>query len=299
MSHDPAVVTDHLTKRYGAARGIEDVSLRVEAGEIFGFLGPNGAGKTTTVRTLLDFIRPTSGRATVLGMDSHADSVEIHRVVGYLPGEFAPYEHLTGRQYLAYFARLRGDVDTDVVDKLAERLSSDLTARISSVSHGNRQKLGLIQAFMHRPRLLVLDEPTLGLDPIVQQEFHAMLFEARAGGTSAFLSSHTLPEVERLCDRVGIIREGRLIAVEDVGELKAKALRTLELHFRRPVPREAFERLPGVRDLELHGDSVRLTLTGGMDAVVKTAARFEVVDVVSHEPGLEEIFLAFYGGNGR
>jgi beta-exotoxin I transport system ATP-binding protein len=295
MNGDGVVVTEHLTKSYGASRGIIDVSMTIEAGEVFGFLGPNGAGKTTTIRTLLDFIRPTSGRAAVLGMGTRASSVEIHRAVGYLPGEFAPYEHLTGREYLSFFAALRGGVDQGIVDTLAERLQSDLSAKISSLSHGNKQKLGLIQAFMHQPKLLILDEPTQGLDPIMQQRFQSLVLDARAAGQTVFLSSHDLQEVERVCDRVGIIREGRLITVEDVGSLKARAVRMLEFHFASPVPADAFTGLPDVHDVEVHGDVMRCTVAGAMDPVVKVAARFEVVDLTSHEPSLEDIFLTFYG----
>jgi ABC-2 type transport system ATP-binding protein len=299
MNTDGVIVTEHLTKSYGTSRGIVDVSMTIGAGEVFGFLGPNGAGKTTTIRTLLDFIRPTSGGATVLGLDTRSASVEIHRRVGYLPGEFATYEHMTGGDYLAYFAALRGGVDQHLVDMLAERLESDLSARIASLSHGNKQKLGLIQAFMHRPTLLILDEPTSGLDPIMQQRFQSLVLDARAAGQTVFLSSHDLPEVERVCDRVGIIREGRLITVEDVGSLKARAVRMLELHFASPVPADAFTGLAGVRDVQVHGDVVRCTVAGAMDAVVKAAARFEVVDLSSHEPSLEDIFMTFYGSGSE
>ncbi len=295
---EPIIATERLTKSYGSSRGIVELSFTVEPGEIFGFLGPNGAGKTTTIRTFLDFIRPTSGRATVLGLDPHRDCVAIHGKVGYLPGEFSLYEHMTGRGYFAYMAKLRGGVNGGDIDKLAERLGADVSVKIASLSHGNKQKLALIQAFMHRPPLLILDEPTQGLDPLIQQEFHALLLEARAAGQTVFLSSHALREVERVCDRVGIIREGRLIAVEDVGAMKAKALRTLEFHFARPVPRDAFEGLPGVHHLEVHGDIVSCTVAGPLDAVVKAAARFEVIDVASHEPSLEDIFLKFYGREG-
>lgn len=292
---DVAIATERLTKSYGSARGIVDLSLDVTAREIFGFLGPNGAGKTTTIRTVLDIIRPTSGRARILGMDSHARAVEIHRHVGYLPGEFVAYEHMTGWEYLRYLARLRGGVDRSDTVAIAERLDSDLSRRIGSLSHGNKQKLGLIQALHHHPRVLVLDEPTQGLDPLVQREFHRLIFEHRDEGATVFISSHVLPEIERLCDRVGLIRGGRLIAVEDVGDMRAKALRTLELHFDGPAPKEAFESLPGVRDIEAHGDSLRFTVHGELDRVIKTAARYRVVDLISHEPGLEEIFLTFYG----
>jgi ABC-2 type transport system ATP-binding protein len=181
------------------------------------------------------------------------------------------------------------------VRRLAERLALRLETRIRSLSHGNKQKVGLVQAFMHRPELLVLDEPTTGLDPLVQQEFHTMVAEARLGGSTVFLSSHVMPEVERLCDRVGIIREGRLVAVEDVGDLKARAIRTLDIRFARPVPGEAFAGLPGVQKIEVQGDLVHLTVSGHLDAVVKAAARYEVVDITSNEPTLEEVFLTFYG----
>jgi ABC-2 type transport system ATP-binding protein len=298
VSGDPAIATDELTKSYGRSRGIVDVTMSIGTGEVFGFLGPNGAGKTTTIRTLLDFIRPTSGRATVLGLDPQRDVVEIHRRVGYLPGEFSLYEHMTGNDYLRYFATLRGGVESEIVASLADRLQADLDAKIASLSHGNRQKLGLIQAFMHRPPLLVLDEPTQGLDPIVQQTFHGLVLEARRAGQTVFLSSHDLPEVERVCDRVGIIREGRLIAVEDVGELKTRAVREIELHFAGPVPAEAFAGLPDVRELEIHGDVVRCTVAGSVDALIKAAARFDVIDIASHEPSLEDIFLTFYGRDG-
>jgi ABC-2 type transport system ATP-binding protein len=298
VSADPVIATTGLTKFYGRSRGIVDVTMTIEAGEVFAFLGPNGAGKTTTIRTLLDFIRPTAGRATVFGMDPHDESVEVHHRVGYLPGEFALYEHMTGRDYLGFLAELRGGVAADQIDSLAERLQSDLTVKIASLSHGNKQKLGLIQAFMHRPPLLILDEPTQGLDPIMQQVFHAIVLEAREAGQTVFLSSHVLPEVERMCDRVGIIREGRLITVEDVGALKARAVRVVDLHFAHPVPAEVFSTLPGIHDLEVHGDVVRCSVAGSMDALVKAAARFEVLDVESHEPSLEDIFLTFYGGDG-
>ena len=284
-----------LTKSYGKQRGVIDLDFAVHPGEIFGYLGPNGAGKTTTIRTLLDFIRPTSGHATVLGHDSHRESVEIHRRVGYLPGEFSLYDHLTGGEYLTYLANLRGGVAGTRISELAERLDLDLTMRIKSLSHGNRQKVGLIQAFMHRPELLILDEPTSGLDPLIQHAVYRLLAETRADGRTVFLSSHVMPEVERVCDRVGIIREGRLVAVEDIGDLRAKEIRTLEIHFDERVGVGEFEGIPGVLEVQPVGDSLRITVSGQMDAVVKHAARFTIVDLKSHEPTLEEIFLTFYG----
>jgi len=289
------VVAEELTKFYGKQRGVIELTFAVKPGEVFGYLGPNGAGKTTTIRTMLDFLRPTSGRAMVFGLDSRRDSVPIHRRTGYLPGELAFYERMTGAEYLRHLALLRGGVDWGHVVDLAERLDCDLGVHIRSLSHGNKQKVGLIQAFMHRPELLILDEPTTGLDPLVQQEFHRMIEEVRKEGRTVFLSSHVMPEVERLCDRVAIIREGRLVAVEDVGELKAHAVRTLAVHFAEPVAPDVFANLTGVTGVEAQGDVVRITVAGPLDAVIKAAAAFEIVDLESHEPSLEEIFLTFYG----
>lgn len=291
------ILTESLTKSYGSSRGVVELSFAVQPGEVFGYLGPNGAGKTTTIRTLMDFIRPTSGHSEVFGLDSRTGREEIHRRTGYLPGEMALYGKLTGGEYLGFFAELRGGVDRAEVSRLAERLDCDLSVRIQALSHGNRQKIGLIQAFMHRPELLVLDEPTQGLDPLVQQEFNAMIEETRSDGRSVFLSSHVMPEVEHLCDRVGIIREGRLVAVEDVGDLKARAVRTIDIHFARPVAAEEFARLPSVRDVEAQGDALHLTVMGPVDAVIKAAARFEVIDLTGREPTLEDVFLTYYERN--
>jgi ABC-2 type transport system ATP-binding protein len=294
-TRDSAIELDRLTMRYGRRRGIENVSLHVEPGEVFGFLGPNGAGKTTTIRTMLDLLRPTEGRAALLGLDSHRDAIEIHRRVGYLPGDFAAYPRMTGRRYLEFFATLRG-LPPSSFESLAGRLGCDLKPRIASLSHGNVQKLGLIQALMHQPDLLVLDEPTQGLDPLVQWEFHDLVEETSARGGTVFLSSHVLPEVERTCDRIGIIDDGRLIVVEDVGDLRAKAIRVMEFHFAHPVPADAFADVPGTSDLEIHGDVMRCTVRGPMDALIKAVARYEVVDVQSRQPGLEELFLELYRG---
>jgi ABC-2 type transport system ATP-binding protein len=293
---DTVMRAEQLTKSYGRRRGVIDVNLEIRRGEIFGYLGPNGAGKTTTIRTLLDFVRPTRGRASMFGLDTHRGSLAIRQRVGYLPGELVLYENMTGAEVLRYLGNLRGGVVWPHVQELAKRLDSDLTRPVRTLSHGNRQKIGLIVAFMQQPELLMLDEPTLGLDPLVQQAFYGLLAEAKAEGRTVFLSSHILPEVERVCDRVGIIREGRIIAVEDVAALKARALRRLEIHFAQPVPPESFAGVTGVCDLKVEGNIVRCTVMGSLDALVKAAAQFEVVNLVSHEPSLEEIFLAYYGG---
>jgi len=284
----------NLTKGYGRRPGVIELTFDVDPGEVFGYLGPNGAGKTTTIRTMLDFISPTAGRIEVFGLDSRDGSVQIHRRIGYLPGELALYGGMTAAELLAHLAALRGGVQEPFVRELVERLDLDPSVRIKSLSHGNKQKVGLVQAFMHRPELLILDEPTQGLDPLVQQEFHKMVTEVRAEGRTVFLSSHVLPEVERLCDRVGIIRKGRLVVVEPIEDLRLHAVREIELHFAGDRPADAFAGLPGVEVLSVHGSVVRLRVQGSVDPVIKTAARFEVVDVMSHEPSLEEIFLTFY-----
>jgi ABC-2 type transport system ATP-binding protein len=293
------IQTESLTKYYGKARGIVDVNLAVEQGEVFGFLGPNGAGKSTTIRLLLDIIRPTSGRATIFGLDAHKDALAIHARTGILPGDFALYPRLTGEENLRYLANLRGGVDWTFVRQLADRLEADLSKQVKAYSSGNRQKIGLIQAYMHRPELLILDEPTNGLDPLIQQEFYALVREAIGAGQTVFLSSHNLPEVERVCDRVGIIREGQLVAVEQVSALKAKALRQIELVFDGPAPLHAFEQLPGVRDVVASNSHLRCTVAGSLDPVIKQAAQYTVVNMISQDPNLEDIFLAFYGKEGN
>jgi ABC-2 type transport system ATP-binding protein len=300
MTRETVVIrTEALSKRYAGDRGILDLDLEVERGEVFGFLGPNGAGKTTTIRLLLDLIRPTAGSARVLGLDSRRDSVAIRRRCGYLPGELSLYGRLTGEETLRYFAGLRGGVDWAVVRDLAERLDCDLTRRNADLSSGNKRKLGLLQAFMHRPELLILDEPTSGLDPLVQREFYGMVREAQAAGQSVFLSSHVLPEVQRICDRVAFIREARLVAVENVADLVGRAVREVEVEFARAVAPEAFAMLSGVTVEEENGAGLRLTVAGPMDALVKALAAHEVVSVTSREPDLEDVFMTFYGeGSG-
>ena len=294
-----AIETRKLTKWYGRSRGIRDVDLVVEAGQIFGFLGPNGAGKSTTIRLLLDLIRPTSGSARVLGLDVHRDRLAIDRRVSYVPGEVSLYDELTGRPLLTYLGTLQGSVDAAYRDRLIERLELDPTKRIKSLSRGNKQKVGLVAAFMIRPDLLILDEPTAGLDPFIQLEFERLCEETREEGKTVFISSHQLPEVEHLCDRVGIIRDGRLLAVESIADLKDRALRRLEIDFGGPVPAEAFANLPGVRDLTVDDGILRCTVMGSLDALVKAAARFEVRNLRSIDTSLEEIFMAYYGaGDG-
>jgi ABC-2 type transport system ATP-binding protein len=289
------VETEKLSKSYGPFRGIIDVDLVVNQGEVFGFLGPNGAGKTTTIRILLDLIRPTSGRARVFGIETTADPVAIHRRIGYLPGEWNLYDRLTGAETITYFANLRGGVDRTYVEQLMQRLDLDPSRRFREYSRGNKQKVGLICALQHRPELLVLDEPTSGLDPLVQQTFNELLFEARGEGRTVFLSSHIISEVERTCDRVAIIREGRIVRLDTVEAVRALAAHEVELRFTAPVAAAPFEAIPGVRNLVEEGRTLRMLVAGPIAPVVRLAGQFDLVDFVSREPSLEEVFLSEYG----
>ncbi len=295
MTDNPAILTEKLTKHYGDVKALVDLDLAVSRGEVFGFLGPNGAGKTTMIRTVLDEIRPTSGRASILGMDTHAQSVEIRNHIGYVPGDLAMYPNLTGRDTLTYFANLRDGVDWSHVDELADRLDADLTKKVGDLSTGNRQKVGLIQAFMNKPELLIMDEPSAGLDPLVQREFQKMMREVAAEGRSVFLSSHTLSEVQRVADRVGIIRGGYLIAVERVANLRSKAMRTVNLLFAEPIDPGVLEPLPGVSDVVVENHHASLTFNGQMETLLQAVTnRYKLLDISTQEADLEEIFLTYY-----
>jgi len=291
------ISTRNLTKFYRKEPGVLDLNMDVLEGEVFGYLGPNGAGKTTTIRLFLDFIRPSSGTVELFGMDSHADGLRIRKKIGYLPGELSIYSHLTGREFLGYMASFRGGADWEFIGELASRLKSDLSKRMGSMSHGNKQKIGLIQAFMHKPELLILDEPTMGLDPLVQQEFYKMVREVKKEGKTVFLSSHIMPEVERICDRVGIIRKGKMVAVENIFDLKEMRLRHLEIHFAEDVAWESFEDVPGISDVQVHGRILECSVSGSMDPLIKRISNYDVLNVVSHEPSLEEVFLTYYSGD--
>jgi ABC-2 type transport system ATP-binding protein len=294
VSAEAVIATAGLSKDYGAGRGVFELDLEVERGEIFGFLGPNGAGKSTTMRLLLDLIRPTSGSARVLGRDVNRESVEIRRRVGFLPGDMALYPKLTGRAVLAYFADLRGGVDERVRDSLVERFDADIDRPVHELSTGNRQKLGLIQAFMHEPELLILDEPIAGLDPLVQQSFHALLREVAAEGRTVFLSSHTLSEVERVTQRLAILRRGRLVVVDSLENLRKVAAQRLEIEFAGAVDGNEFRTLPGVTEVQAHGWTLTIGFEGAADPVVKAAAAHEVLAIRPREEDLEEIFLRYY-----
>ncbi|MGN6556481.1 MAG: ATP-binding cassette domain-containing protein [Solirubrobacterales bacterium] len=290
----PAIETEALSKRYGRHRGIEDVSFEVRPGEVFGFLGPNGAGKTTTIRTLLDLIHPTSGSARIFGLDSRRESVAIRSRLGNLPGDFGFGREATGREAVRLLSRLRGLDGAPRTAELARRFRADLDRPLGQLSRGNRQKIGLILAVFHRPELLVLDEPTSGLDPLMQKEFLALVTEERERGCAVFLSSHELDEVQRVCDRVGIVRGGRLIAVERMADLLGKARRHFSVQLEDPAGLERLRALPGVSDLEIVGDRATFTAAGDLDAVVRELAGHHVVDLEATHPSLEEVFLGYY-----
>jgi ABC-2 type transport system ATP-binding protein len=290
---------DRLTKTYGARRGLVDLSLRVERGEVFGYLGPNGAGKSTTIRTLLDLIRPTSGTARVLGLDPRSDAVELHRRIGYLAGDFVVDGRQRAGECLAFLGNLRGGVPAARIGELADRLELDLSAPIKSLSKGNRQKVGLVQAFMHQPELLILDEPSSGLDPLVQQTFLEMVAEVRAAGRTVFMSSHIMSEVEAVADRVAIIREGRLVALDAVADLRARSFLQVRITFDAPVEAEEFAGLPGVTNLRIDGGALVCRVDGAPDALIKAAARHTVTGLRADNQDLEELFHTYYSaGSG-
>ena len=288
------ISTRGLTKHYGAIAALEDLTLEIRPGEIFGFLGPNGAGKSTTIRTLLGFIHPSAGSAAVLGLDVTADSVEIRRRAGYLPGGIALYDSMTGEQLLDYLARLQGR-PAHRRTELLERLrmpTSDLRRRVRDYSRGMRQKIGVIQALQHDPELAILDEPTEGLDPLMQQAFYGILADLRAEGRTVFFSSHVLSEVERVCDRVAIIRRGRLMAVHDVRELLARRRRRVSIQWRGAAPDPST--LPGLTDVAVDGDRLFGTLHGDVSAFVRAIGSPSLEDLTIEPAGLEEAFLEYY-----
>lgn len=296
--------TENLGKVYAsgknAIRALEGLNLDVRQGEIFGYLGPNGAGKTTTIRLLLDLIRPTEGRASIFSQPVGAGSLEIHRQIGYMPGELSLWRNLTGHQVVHYIASVRGDIASQKAEakRIAERLDLDLTRRIRDYSTGNKRKVGLVLALMHKPALLILDEPTSGLDPLMQQTFNQMMREVRQEGRSVFLSSHMLSEVQAICDRVGILRDGRLRAIETVEALTHVDFRRVLLDLREPAPSSVIERLgslEGVSELEASNARLMLKLQGDFDPLLRAINGIYIKDLRVEEPTLEEIFLTFYG----
>ncbi len=295
----PAIETNDLTMIYRGGRtaklALDHLNLTIQPGEIFGYLGPNGAGKTTTIRLLLDLIRPVSGHAMIMGLDTRKDSVEIHRRIGFLPGELALWDNLTGQQVIRYVGRVRGKLDISYVNSLAERLEFEMNVRVRSYSSGNKRKLGLILALMNKPDLLILDEPTGGLDPLMQQIFLQLMREARDDGRTVFLSSHILSEVQEICDRVGILRSGQLKEVKTVTELTHSDFRWVTIQFREAPRPERLNGVRGVSEVSVNGLKLRLKMAGEFDPLIRAIGDQYIVDMEIQEPTLEEIFLTYYG----
>ena len=301
MQQSPAVMTHKLSKSYGEVQALRGVDLEVRRGEIFGFLGPNGSGKTTTIRCLLDLIRPSSGRVRVLDLDPQAEPLAVRARVGYLPGELRFDDNLTAEGALRFFNRLRGGAaDAGFIRQLAERLGLDLHTPIKNFSKGNKQKVGVVQALMHRPELLLLDEPTSGLDPLAQQEVLRLIGEARAAGATVFFSSHVLSEVQEVAERVAILRRGAVVEVAETAALLHRALRHVRVRFREPPGDGVLARVPGVKVLTSDPrGSVLLEVSGEMDALIKALAAFSVSDFETERPSLEDVFLAYYEGERK
>ena len=287
-----AIELHRLTKSYGKQRGIEDISLTIEKGEVLGFLGPNGAGKTTCIRTLMGLIKATSGSATILGENALQAPASLRSRIGYLPGVFAVYENYTALELLRFISKMRGINCDAEIQKFAQRLNLDLHRHVHDLSKGNRQKVGVIQAFMHNPEVLFLDEPTSGLDPLVQREFELILDEAKARGAAVVLSSHVMSEVEHLADRVAIINEGKLLVVEQISVLKQKTRQQIYLTFKAPIDQSNFISIAGVSDVRSRGNEISLDIVGEETQILRKAVELGVVSIRTHEPSLDEIFMS-------
>jgi ABC-2 type transport system ATP-binding protein len=292
---EPVIVTRGLTKDYGSKRGIFDLDLEVAAGEVLGFIGPNGAGKTTTIRLLMDFVRPSRGSATILGRDSHRESIAIKREVGYLPGELPSYPGATGADIIGLLASMRGGVDEGYARSLADRLQLDLGRRYRDLSHGNKQKVWLVQAFMHHPRLLILDEPTLGLDPLIQAEFHDLVAVASSQGATVFLSSHVLSEVQILCSRIALVSSGELLRIGTLEQLRELRVHRVDATYERDLDMLTLRKVPGLSDVSLTDHHLRCTVRGDFEPLLEALVPAGVVELDSEEMSLEEVFLAAYG----
>ncbi len=300
QSGDIAIDCKGLTKRYRGAKvdALHDLTIQVKAGEVYGFLGPNGAGKSTTIRTLLNFIQPSGGSATIMGQDIVSDSVAIKRNVGYLSGDLAMYLKMTGAQFLEYMGELQPPASQAYRQELVKRFRAELHKPLGELSRGNRQKIGIVQAFMHQPSVLILDEPTSGLDPLMQEEFYELLNETRQRGAAIFSSSHILGEVQKMCDRVGIIREGKLIVERTIADLAREAAQTFDIVFKDKPPLGKLKKIKGVKETSVHGNSVTLHFHGDLKPLFAELAQHEVLKLDTQNLDLEEIFLRFYKQNG-
>tara|TARA_B000000557_G_scaffold221019_1_gene189269 strand:- start:1628 stop:2533 length:906 start_codon:yes stop_codon:yes gene_type:complete len=294
------IVVDKLTKYYGTFKALSNVSFNVNKGEVFGLIGPNGAGKSTTMRSMLNFIFPSKGSITINGLDSKKDYLKIRSLIGYLPGEFTTYENMNGQEYLKHILHLRKiPQNENYVKKLAKRFDLDLNKKAKNLSKGNKQKIGIIQAFCHDPEILILDEPTSGLDPLKQQVFDDLILEYKEKGKTIFISSHVLPEVEMLCDRVAIIKDGRIVAENTMSKLKSMAMNRFEVIFKNEIREKGFGKSIGVKKIIRSGDKYIFDIEGDVNKFIKKITENKVSSFKSIEPDLEEIFLSFYKKRGK
>ncbi len=292
-TQDPVIVIDNLHKSYGNVQAVKGISMRVERGEIFGFLGPNGAGKTTTIRCMLDVIRPTSGTLRVLGLDAQRDKMELHQRIGYLPGDVRLPGQMTGKQVINYFSRLQGR-EPVLLDDLLKRFDVEMKRPLKGYSKGMRQKIGVVLAFMCDPEVLILDEPTSGLDPLLQRTFNEFLLEEQARGKTIFMSSHIMSDVEKVCQRVAVIRQGEIVTIEEVEKLRQKAGQRVTIEFGDAISADEVARMPGVSMVTSHNSAYHFNVSGSMDALIKALSRHEVLRLQAEEAPLEEVFLKFY-----
>jgi beta-exotoxin I transport system ATP-binding protein len=292
-TQEPVIVIDNLFKSYGKVQAVKGISMRVEQGEIFGFLGPNGAGKTTTIRCMLDVIRPTSGRLSVLGLDAQRDKMALHQRIGYLPGDVRLPGQMTGKQVINYFSRLQGREPVLLKD-LVERFDVEMKRPLKGYSKGMRQKIGVVLAFMCDPDVLILDEPTSGLDPLLQRTFNEFLLEEQARGKTIFMSSHIMSDVEKVCQRVAVIRQGEIVTIEEVEKLRQKAGQRVIVEFGDAVSADEMAHIPGVSMVTNQNHTYHFNVSGSMDALIKALSRHEVLRLQAEEAPLEEVFLKFY-----
>lgn len=291
-----AIDIQKLSKRYGKSDvfALKDLTLKVQSGEVYGFLGPNGAGKSTAIRLLMNFIQPTEGTATILGKNIVDDSVEVKKSIGYLTSDTGTYKKMTGRQYLTYLDELQTASSKKYKDDLAKRFKADLDKKLGDLSRGNRQKISIIQAFMHQPQILILDEPTSGLDPLMQEEFYAIVRESKQRGATIFTSSHIMSEVQKMCDRVGIIREGKLISESRISELSNEAAQTFDITFAKSPPLAKLKSVKGVKSVSSQGNKVTLHMHGKLSPLLKELSNHDVLALDTQQLDLEEIFMGFY-----
>jgi beta-exotoxin I transport system ATP-binding protein len=293
ITQEPVIVIDKLEKSYGKIQAVRGISMSVERGEIFGFLGPNGAGKTTTIRCMLDVIRPSAGTIRVLGMNAQRDKLAMHQHIGYLPGDVRLPGTMTGKQVIDYFSRLQG-LEPVLLNDLVARFDVEMKRPMKSYSKGMRQKIGIVLAFMCDPEVLILDEPSSGLDPLLQKVFNEFLLEEQARGKTIFMSSHIMSEVEKVCHRVAVIRKGELVTVEEVEALREKAGQRVTVEFGDAVTEEELARIPGVNMVRKSNSSFHFNVRGSMDPLIKALSQHEVARLQAEEAPLEEVFLKFY-----